>query len=417
MVPTKRVRYKNELMARICIATLDPAMGGGVSRLSRFLYETAEKAGHDPFLAFNRVNVEDDIRLQDVLREGMTVEPSGTVIDGMEAKYAPRVLPEFEFFHYTLNGDAWSEILEGADLYFGVGGNNQCCHPLSLRNQPFGCWIASPFWADRKERIENATWLRRIRDYLSKPVLESIEDRIYEDASFVYTTSEYTAETIIADNSLDQEDVEVVPYPIDVQKFSPESDRGTDTDPQLLFVGRLNDPRKNTQMLLKSFKWIEANYEAATLKLVGEQPNAELSTLVDHLGIQDSVEFVGHVSDKELARLYRESAVFVIPSFQEGLGIVGLEAMASGTPVVATKCGGPEDYVIDGENGYIVPVDDPAILAKHILDLLENDSKRRAFGERARELMKEEYAIEVVENKFIQGFERLEGESSKNALD
>lgn len=401
-------------MARICIATLDPAMGGGVSRLSRFLYETAEKAGHDPYLAFNRVSEEVDVRLQDVLSQGLAVEPRRTVIDGMEAQYAPRVLPEFEFFHYTLNGDAWSEMLDSADLYFGVGGNNQCCHPFSRRNYSFGCWVASPFWADRKERIENASWLRQIRDYLSKPILESIEDSIYEAASFVFTTSEYTAETIVANNNLNEEDVEVVPYPVDVHKFSPKSGRETSTDSQLLFVGRLNDPRKNTQMLLRSFKQIQANYETATLKLVGEHPNSELSTVVDDLGIQDSVEFVGHVSDDELARLYQESAVFVIPSFQEGLGIVGLEAMASGTPVVATKCGGPEDFVIDGENGYLVPVDDPETLAKRVLDLLENESQRRTFGERARELMEQEFAIEVVESKFIDGFERLEGEISAN---
>lgn len=401
-------------MARICIATLDPAMGGGVSRLSQFLYETAEKAGHDPFLAFNRVDIEDDVRLQDVLRQGLTVEPSRTVINGMEAQFAPRVLPEFEFLHYTLNGNAWSEMLDSADLYFGVGGNNQCCHPFSRRNYRFGCWVASPFWADRKERIKNAAWLRQIRDYLSKPILESIEDSIYEDASFIYTTSEYTAETIVANNNLNQEDVEVVPYPVDVQRFSPEPDCGTGTDPQLLFVGRLNDPRKNTQMLLKSFKRIQENYETASLKLVGEHPSEELSMVVDDLGIQDRVKFIGHVSDDELTRLYRESAVFVIPSFQEGLGIVGLEAMASGTPVVATKCGGPEDYVIDGENGYLVPVNDPETLAERVLDLLENKSQRRTFGARARELMEQKFAIEVVESKFIDGFERLEVEASAN---
>src|SRR6185295_4667659 len=71
-------------------------------------------------------------------------------------------------------------------------------------------------------------------------------------------------------------------------------------------------------------------------------------------GTEDAVRFLGFCQREGLRDYYNSLDVFVIPSHQEGLGIVGLEAMACGLPVVATRCGGTEDYVKNGANGYLV---------------------------------------------------------------
>ena len=78
------------------------------------------------------------------------------------------------------------------------------------------------------------------------------------------------------------------------------------------------------------------------LKLVGDKPSASLMALSKSLGIESDIEFLDVRPRDELVDLYRRATLFVMPSRQEGLGIVVLEAMACGLPVVSTRCGGPE---------------------------------------------------------------------------
>lgn len=394
-------------MARICIATLDPRMEGGVPTMARFVYETAEMAGHDPYLAFNRVDLSEDIRPWELPTRGLSVEPVETTVDGMAARYVPRVLPEFEFLQYVLNGDAWEEMIADADICFGVGGNNQCCHPFSRAGRTFGCWVATPMWADRTDRLASSSPVLRLRDRLSKPFLERIENRIYRDASVVYALSEYTASTVADSCDIDRREIEVVPYPVDTEVFSPGANEPGVEEPRVLFVGRYNDPRKNTPMLLRAFEQVKAEIPDATLELIGDDPAPDLLSLAEKLGIDDAVEFIKYVPNEELPQYYRDADVFVISSHQEGLAIVGLEAMACGTPVVSTRCGGPEEYVKDGETGYLVPDATPETFAGRVQELLTDSEKQSLFGQRARSLIEENFAREIVEDRFNDVFEQL----------
>lgn len=402
-------------MARICIATLDPAFEGGVPTMARFVYEVAEAAGHNPYLAYNRVDLSADVRPWDLPRRGLSVDPVKTTVNGMEARHVPRALPEFEFLHYVLNGDAWGEIIADADVCFGVGGNNQCCHPFVREDRTFGCWAATPMWEDRTNRLEAASLPLRIRDRLSKPLLERIENRIYDEATVVYVLSEYTARRVAASCDVDRADIEVVPYPVDTNIFSParaieETDGGetnADREPTVLFVGRYNDPRKNTPAIVEAFARIHESVPDARLQLIGDEPDADLRQLAKDLGVASAVEFIDHVPNEALPAYYRGADVFAIPSHQEGLAIVGLEAMACGTPIVATRCGGPEDYVKDGESGYLVPTDDVEALAARLQILLTDSTRCRSYGQRSREIVEDEFSREQVSERFEEAFDRL----------
>jgi glycosyltransferase involved in cell wall biosynthesis len=105
--------------------------------------------------------------------------------------------------------------------------------------------------------------------------------------------------------------------------------------------------------------------------------------LVRELQLEGAVRFLGQRSD--VPALMRDLDVFVLPSTSEGFPLALLEAMAAGKAVVATRCGGPEELVQDGANGFLVPPADPGSLSDRIVRLLTDDVRARALGNKARE--------------------------------
>lgn len=395
---------------RLCIPTRDPTSSGGVHSMARFVYRTAERSGYDPFLLCNRLSRESDVRIQDLIVGDWSREVESIIYDGMETVLLPRYLPEFEFLQYILNNSHWKKYLFDADLYFGVGGHIHCCQPLFRNNRTFGFWVATLLWDERKTRLDEQSLPMRLRHLISRPVLERIEGNVYKDADIVYTLSEHTAKRIQQRYDVDESSIEIVQYPIDTSQFEPDGPTVQDTSeesPTVLFVGRFNASRKNTPLLIRAFARVHQKVPEARLQLIGDEPSEDLEKLVSRLGIDDEVDFISHIPNKQLPAYYRSADVFVIPSHQEGLAIVGLEAMACGTPVVSTQCGGPEDYVVDGETGYLVSEHEAAALAEKIHQLLTDDELSDQLGSRAREEIEQRYSQESLRSQFEDAFETL----------
>jgi D-inositol-3-phosphate glycosyltransferase len=112
---------------------------------------------------------------------------------------------------------------------------------------------------------------------------------------------------------------------------------------------------------------------------------AKLQDLARRRGIEHRVAFVGAVDHERLPLYYNAADVCVVPSHYESFGLVAVEAMASGVPVVASRVGGLTGTVKDGETGYLIPWLCPEPFAERIELLLDNDSLRRDLGEAARE--------------------------------
>ena len=112
---------------------------------------------------------------------------------------------------------------------------------------------------------------------------------------------------------------------------------------------------------------------------------ARLEELAERLNLKGSIQFAGQVPQESIPRLMHQADVFALSSLSESFGIVNLEAMAAGLPIVATNVGGIPDIVEEGVNGYLVNAKNPDELADRILVLLQNDEMREEMSANNRE--------------------------------
>jgi glycosyltransferase involved in cell wall biosynthesis len=175
-------------------------------------------------------------------------------------------------------------------------------------------------------------------------------------------------------------------------------------------VGRFGDPRKNVLLLFEAYRMLRERLpDAPGLLLVGECPPPGDWATAEQWGIADWIDVQVDVPSEELPALYRQASLFVLPSNEEGLGIVLLEAMASGLPVVSTRSGGPETCVVEGETGYLTPVGDAEALASRMQTLLEDTDLRRHMGKAGRRMVETRFSIEAAGRPFLEVYDRLLG--------
>jgi glycosyltransferase involved in cell wall biosynthesis len=223
-------------------------------------------------------------------------------------------------------------------------------------------------------------------------------------ASSILALSTHVRETIRAYEP--SANVRVVPPGVDGAEFPLQtSPRNAD---QILFVGFLNY-NKGVDVLLRAIAVLRDRDAPASLVLVGgshyrktRQQEEELRALATDLGLDGRVTFVGKQPPAEVARLMGESALVVLPSRAEAFGSVLAEALACGTPVVASRSGGPEDIVTD-EVGALVPVDDHVALADAIARVLANRS--RYAPERMRAYSLSHFGMPTVVEKILEAYE------------
>jgi len=169
-------------------------------------------------------------------------------------------------------------------------------------------------------------------------------------------------------------EIAVVPMGIELEEYKDRcSEKGRETpQKRIIFVGRF-DPVKGLDNLLRAMNSVGKVLPDAQLILVGDgKERKNLESLADSLGIRDSVDFPGRLNGEKKTEYLCQADLFVLPSISEGFGIVILEAMACGLPVVATRVGGVPDLVEDGVNGYLVESRDFQEMAKKIILLLQN---------------------------------------------
>ena len=164
------------------------------------------------------------------------------------------------------------------------------------------------------------------------------------------------------------EKTSVLPNSIDFSEFSVSEQAVPFTFAALGGLGKI----KGYDILLRAFAQVQEKHPDCRLVIGGDGPEREaLLTLRDELGLRDFVQFPGRISPQQRTEFFCGKSAFVCSSLTETFSIVVIEAFASGLPVVATKCGGPEDLVNDS-NGYLAEKGNSAALAQAMLRMIEN---------------------------------------------
>nr|WP_321352418.1 glycosyltransferase family 4 protein [uncultured Methanoregula sp.] len=157
----------------------------------------------------------------------------------------------------------------------------------------------------------------------------------------------------------------------------------------IIFVGRLHSV-KGVQYLITAMKQIHDEMPDVRLLLVGDgSERFFLENLTSIFGLSDCVDFIGKVPHEKIADYMNRSDIFVLPSISESFGMVNLEAMACGLPIVASRVGGIPDIVLDNVNGYLVEPKNSEAIAEKILLLLRNDQQRQEISETNRKKAKQ----------------------------
>ncbi len=181
------------------------------------------------------------------------------------------------------------------------------------------------------------------------------------------------------DIGIPQERIRVVPNGVDVDYFKPSED---EKETSILFVGSIIE-RKGVHHLIEAAPRILRSLPKYELVIIGEGPlEKELQVRVNELGLNDRIQFLGVRSPADVRLWMRKAKLFVLPSLEEGLGVVLLEALACGTPCVGSQVGGIPD-VIRPEVGQLTPPGEPDQLADTIIGLLKDEARWEEMHQRA----------------------------------
>ena len=189
--------------------------------------------------------------------------------------------------------------------------------------------------------------------------------------------------------------IDIIPCGVDLELFAPMDQLtarrrlGLQSGERIiLFVGRI-EPLKGIDILINAAAQLHDDENFRVLIVGGDARAADqveaLQALAARLGIDHHISFVGAVQHEDLPAYYNAADVCVVPSYYESFGLVAVESMACGTPVVASRVGGLATTVSDGETGYLIPWRCPEPFAERLELLLDNDDLRASFGRAGRE--------------------------------
>lgn len=238
------------------------------------------------------------------------------------------------------------------------------------------------------------------------PLMDGIRHWIINRCNSVCVVS-HAMKQLLMERGIDEEKLDVIPMGIDFSKTFYERQNFARKKNRVLFAGRLIE-NKGVLVLLDAFNIVLGEFPDTELLLVGDGP---LKTVILEQcglqGIENNIILVGPVANQIMPEYYSSALVTVVPSFNEGLGMVSLEAMGCGSAVIASDLASIHDIIENEMNGLLVKPGDPKALADMIIYLLHRPEICKQLAENGRNIALEKYSWPQITGKHISLYNRL----------
>ena len=266
----------------------------------------------------------------------------------------------------------------------------------------------TPTLAQRLIRQQDPSLKTKLRSIAAVVLNQALFKKIFRHIDIFLPTSSWCADSLISDYSINTEKIHVVFPAVDLNVWKPLSEKKQNEKPILLFVG--NDfKRKGGEFLLELFeKHLKDNF---TLRIVSNDPSLK------EMSLPQGIELICGLTQKDLPCIYQSSDLFLFPSRRDQLGVVLIEAAASGLPIISTDVGGAKEIVRDNLNGYLMPYESKVEdWAQKIRSFSNDPALLEKLGVNARLFARQHFSQTEFKNRIRNALEQLQLKSSDKNL-
>ncbi|WP_420182623.1 glycosyltransferase family 4 protein [Haloarcula sp. KBTZ06] len=312
-----------------------------------------------------------------------------------------------DIYHHMNLSYRWFNPILVSELHDNVPvvvGPCQTGHAIMAEefNRMLSSWVGRnlprPF-TDPLHTIVDAT-----RDIILDPPRMDLFKRTLDAADRIVVVDQEAYE-MYAD-LVDESKLRTIPLGVDPDVFEYSE---PDDSHELVAIGSLRE-RKGYDILIEALDQIQQEYPEVQLHVFGDGPQEdELVAQVKHLDLDENVTFHGYVDQSIVREHLSRARAFVHPSRSEGFSMVRLEAMSTGCPVVVTNVSGANEMVRDGEEGFVVPTEEPEPIADAVTTLLSDYELTKQISRQARDRVEEKYDWRKIAEEYLDLYRSLSG--------
>ena len=260
---------------------------------------------------------------------------------------------------------------------------------------PLVTTIHHPISVDRRIELQEARGLQKLSKRRWYGFVR-MQAKVARRLDPILVPSQSSADDIAREFGVDPTTMEVTPLGVDTRYFHPRPE--VERVPgRIVCTASADSPLKGVAVLLRAAAKLATERDVSLTIVSKPRPGGPTEELVDELGLHDRVEFISGIDDRELGELISSAQVAVIPSFYEGFSLPAVEAMACGTPLIASHAGAlPEVVGTDGDAGRLIPPGDPELLAAELTSLFDDETERERMSAAAWRRVQERFTWKAV---------------------
>ena len=282
--------------------------------------------------------------------------------------------------------------------------------PAFFTAHSLGAWKRDQMGGDPQEMEKQFKFEHRIAE----------EIRIFKGVNAQTLTTQLQLEKLNDLYNYSADNIVIIEPGTDIHTYHPLAPDQKDVEITLpekyVFCISRIDSNKGHDMLLHAFDIVRKEIPDVDLVIGGGSPTpkerelglkANMQKIVDERGMQDRVHIIGYVPDELMSPYYQQAQLFALPSLFEPFGMTTTEAMACGTPVVASKFGGIKTVINTGENGVLVDPTDTKEFAQAIIDLLKNRDKAERIGQAGAKTVRDYLSWEAIARRHLEFYDKF----------